>query len=1304
MKKRHAVVLFIVACTVLAICLLTAFLFYTSSGTSVVLKGVQRFAPGNIHIDSYSGTLGTTLRLEGLTLKFGDTVINAGSLDLKWRPWQLVAARFVIDDLLLRDTVITGGKKEEDKPVDLTLPRLPRFFTMFYGWIYRARLHNLVYTSSDGGKFTIAQFTGSVILKRGVAYLNIVDLKTDYGSAFGHILVNLVNPGIRTRLTANPQKNTANIDTITFEANLPSAQGNEQVAGPLSITMISGKREMLKLESRLGFEKQRIRLSKARIIKGPEKGIIEGDALMDLSGKTPAFDVAAKITDIDLAPQVPVKTQLSGTIRASGNTDAFTGEFNLANQGESWKEFSLRADLNGTGDRIRLENLNASVFGGTITGQSELTRGPAINVTAQLTGHGINPAKMKQGLEGDLNFTIGGRIEIPEKAPVQGSVKAVMRDSRFQKKDISAEIDASFKDQIIDVAAFNARGSGFKIAASGIVQERLDFRMHIDDASRLIPGTKGDILANGWARWQNDEVAGIVTARGRNISINSTDIASFNADIRMPDGYNGTVFVIITGKNISYGVFRSENLNLSVKGMTSNHTITFSTLYKRFKVEALADGAYSDGTWQGTILRLNGREAVNSSWDLTLQSQITVSRGGFSLSPFIITSASGENLTMSARLDFEPLLGYADARWNRVNLARLDNLFENTHFTGQTTGYTRMQWLRDNRMIITNETNTAGTYTGGSLKNIKAAVTSKIDWDASGLRGSANINVGDRGKITAGVTSRQPAKPALPDQGTFEAKWTDLDIRTLQPLVGNALLIKGYVSGAMDGTFRPDNRFTCTGNTNIADGSFTWRNDQGEITAPVRVAELTWSWQDTLKGNLNISLAQYGNTRADFDIPVAPRLPVRINENTPMHITATGALLERGLLAAFWPGIAQETQGELNFNILARGTFANPLLNGTLNLSKASAYLPAGGLDLKEISANVILDNDRIVVSSLNVRTDTGYMAANAIIQHAAFHIKSFEGTIKGKEFHIVNLPEVNALINPDLVFRGDLKNLYVRGTIDVPQALISEQEKENLIKPSEDVIILGHEEEPERKIPVILDISTEIRLGDKVLVKAYGIDTRLTGAVTIIVTDPKTIQARGLISTMEGKFDAYGVKLNVRRGAISFGGGPVKNANLDILALRRIDDPNAGRILAGVIVTGTPSSPVINLYSQPTMPQMDILSYIVLGRPTGPGGEGDTAILAKAASSLLTGGEISSLQRTLGLDVDIGSPSGGASESVARVGRYLSPKLYVSFGRSIYTGADVFGIRYRLTRNIELETTVGTQNSGAIYYRVEFE
>jgi len=252
-------------------------------------------------------------------------------------------------------------------------------------------------------------------------------------------------------------------------------------------------------------------------------------------------------------------------------------------------------------------------------------------------------------------------------------------------------------------------------------------------------------------------------------------------------------------------------------------------------------------------------------------------------------------------------------------------------------------------------------------------------------------------------------------------------------------------------------------------------------------------------------------------------------------------------------------------------------------------------------------------------------------------------------------------------------------------------------------VLVDAPEPAPTAKLPLELDVAVRVTLGERVLVKAAGIDARLGGEVEILARDLEEISGRGRIEIREGAYSAYGLGLKVERGNILFAGGPVDRPTLDILALR-----NAGEVKAGVRVTGTPRQPLVKLYSDPLMPDTDILSYMVLGRPLGAAG-GDTDLLMTAAGVLLSQGESVVLQdrlkRRLGIDVlEVQAGSGDVSSSVVTIGKYLSPRLYISLGHSLFTSTNEFRMRYRLFERWELESSVGVESGADLYYLIEFE
>jgi translocation and assembly module TamB len=297
---------------------------------------------------------------------------------------------------------------------------------------------------------------------------------------------------------------------------------------------------------------------------------------------------------------------------------------------------------------------------------------------------------------------------------------------------------------------------------------------------------------------------------------------------------------------------------------------------------------------------------------------------------------------------------------------------------------------------------------------------------------------------------------------------------------------------------------------------------------------------------------------------------------------------------------------------------------------------------------------------------------------------------LSGERFQVVRLPEMEMLATPSLTIKGAPKNLQVRGSITIPELLIRGPETKAVARPSKDVVKVDESRAPKGDRALPLDLQVRVILGDRAFIKAEGVDAKLEGDVLLMARNLDAMNAKGEIRLRDGTYTTRGVRLAITRGRVVFDGGPADQPRLDVLALRTVEErpDQAGQSLgrfkevkAGVIVTGTPLAPLVRLYSEPAMPDADILSYIVLGQRMS-GDPSKSALLAAAAESLLSGSgsesTLSQLKRQIGPDtVDMKSATvGGTTQSIVTVGKYLQPKLYVSYGRSLFSDESYVTLR----------------------------
>jgi translocation and assembly module TamB len=262
------------------------------------------------------------------------------------------------------------------------------------------------------------------------------------------------------------------------------------------------------------------------------------------------------------------------------------------------------------------------------------------------------------------------------------------------------------------------------------------------------------------------------------------------------------------------------------------------------------------------------------------------------------------------------------------------------------------------------------------------------------------------------------------------------------------------------------------------------------------------------------------------------------------------------------------------------------------------------------------------------------------------------------------------------------------------------------------------HAEEEAASVPghgVLISSEVKIALGDDVKFDGFGLKTRLTGAITAVDEPGRPTRGLGEFRLDGGRYKAYGQDLSIETGRLIFAGGPVTDPAIDITAVRNLGDLSSDTTQhttdqrkVGLHARGTLAAPEFSLFSEPTMPQEEQLAWLVLGHPLSSTADSSqrTQISGAAVSLGLTGGEYLAqrLAPRLGLDeVSIASKP-GESTDLARftIGKYLSPRLFVSYGFGLFQPGNFFRMQYDLNKHIKLVGETGLEQGGDVLYTIE--
>ncbi|HEY5806438.1 MAG TPA: translocation/assembly module TamB domain-containing protein [Povalibacter sp.] len=429
----------------------------------------------------------------------------------------------------------------------------------------------------------------------------------------------------------------------------------------------------------------------------------------------------------------------------------------------------------------------------------------------------------------------------------------------------------------------------------------------------------------------------------------------------------------------------------------------------------------------------------------------------------------------------------------------------------------------------------------------------------------------------------------------------------------------------------------------------------------------------------------------------------RNSRNDLLHLPLTGDIKARAADANILPVVFSEIDdaaGLLTANVDLRGSLAAPEINGRIELTK-------GSLDSYRI--NLALRNLSLVADLANNGLDfrgTGNAGDGRLDVDGHFLWKDLvlRGSlqIKGDNLLVSDLPEYRVVASPDLRFKFDGRQVDVAGELAIPSALIHPANLSGAVQASDDARYTG-ETAAERSGQMSIRSEVRIRLGDDVRVDAFGLQAKVVGGVGTTVITGETALGRGELSVADGRYQAYGQKLDITRGRLLFDASPLDDPGLDIEAQRKIEN-----IKVGMNVRGTLRAPRLSFFSDPSMPQTQIVSYLLVGKGIENMQSGDAAAMGNTTDTLAVqgGGFLASrLGRQLGLEevgVESSRTTSGEVNTSLVLGKFLSPRLFISYGISLTESINTFKLRYTVSDKWMLKMEAGEVQSADAEYTIE--
>lgn len=382
--------------------------------------------------------------------------------------------------------------------------------------------------------------------------------------------------------------------------------------------------------------------------------------------------------------------------------------------------------------------------------------------------------------------------------------------------------------------------------------------------------------------------------------------------------------------------------------------------------------------------------------------------------------------------------------------------------------------------------------------------------------------------------------------------------------------------------------------------------------------------------------------------------------------------------------------GSLHSSATLGGRFGAPEYTGALTGTGLAVRHVLQGVDVRDGEMALTLAGTQARIERLRFRGGDGTLELSGGA--------TFGASPRAQLQLVAHQMQVLGRVDRRLVVSGradatlDARSIRVDGRLGVDRGLFdfSRADAPSL---DDDVTVVRRGEAPrepttarKRASQRTVDVRLAIDLGRALRLRGRGLETTLRGQLAL--TTPGGRPAlHGSVRAEDGGYNAYGQRLQIDRGEVVFTGA-VDNPRLDILAVR----PNLD-VEVGVEIGGTAQSPRVRLHSDPPMPDVDKLSWLLLGREPDGLGRADAALLQSAALALLAGedGGVNVLQR-LGIDeLSVAqTEDGDVRDTVVTVGKQLSRRWYVAYERGVNATAGSWQLIYRAARRLTVRAQTG--------------
>lgn len=377
-----------------------------------------------------------------------------------------------------------------------------------------------------------------------------------------------------------------------------------------------------------------------------------------------------------------------------------------------------------------------------------------------------------------------------------------------------------------------------------------------------------------------------------------------------------------------------------------------------------------------------------------------------------------------------------------------------------------------------------------------------------------------------------------------------------------------------------------------------------------------------------------------IDLALAPRARRRVDTDSLTGQLESDSAKLATVLAVF-PTL-RDPAGWFSAHVDMRGTWEHPTFAGRIRVGDGAMTVDAVGVRWSDIATEFKLTGDSLAIEHASVSTVSGDRKGTANVSgwvtFADLNDPKFLIELAARDFHAINRPRLADItlstVGPTgaqvpLVLTGSEQASTLTGKVRIDLATIvmpdltTKKQVVSLTDPELYNVIDTSLYANQRLLPngpprlvQSLDLrNVSIDLGANTWLKSSEANINLNGSVNVTTAKlpNDTTKALALFGVVNATRGTYVLNLGIvqraftvdQPGTITFTGAPEFNPDLDITAVNVIRQTGVvaaqyqrPEVRVKVRLSGTLDDPKISLFSDDSLPQSDLISYLVSGVP----------------------------------------------------------------------------------------------------------